>query len=316
LLRATLDEGTMNFDEALGHVEETLREALASDIDLLSGSSKYLVGAGGKRLRPRVVLLSFQACGGSDFSRVMSVAAAVELLHTASLVHDDINDRSGTRRGRPTANATWGDGLALLIGDYVFVKLLKLVATCETALLQVFAQACVDIVEGETEEALSLGDLALSEARYLQIVSGKTASLFATSAEMGAMLAQASEEERGALREYGQNLGMAFQLRDDTLDVTGSSPDLGKPVGSDFAQGKLSLATIFARGKLGGEQDALGSHADRVVEILREVGALEYARLKATEYAEKAKGALLTLDDSDARARLTRLADFAVSRNR
>ena len=306
----------MTFDEAMAHVEETLRDALSSDIDLLSGSSKYIIGAGGKRLRPRVVLLSYQACGGDDFGQVMSAAAAVELLHTASLVHDDINDRSGTRRGRPTANARWGDGLALLIGDFVFVKLLKLIATCEPALIQVFSRACVEIVEGETQQALSLGDIALSEAEYLQIVARKTASLFAASAEMGAMLAQASEHGRGAIREYGRNLGMAFQLRDDTLDVAGSSSDLGKPVGSDFVQGKMSIATIFARTKLGDKRDSLVSQRDRVAEILRELGAFEYAERKATEYAERAKSALLALPDSQARSRLGRLADFAVSRDR
>ena len=306
----------MTLDEALAHIEETLRDALASDIDLLSGSAKYIIGAGGKRLRPRVVLLGYHACGGEDFCQVMSAAAAVELVHTASLVHDDINDRSGTRRGRPTANARWGDNLALLIGDFVFVKLLKLIATCDQTTFQVLAQACVEIVEGETQQVLTLGDIALSEADHLQIVSRKTASLFAASAEIGAISAQASDHERGALREYGDNLGMAFQLRDDTLDVAGSSSELGKPVGRDLAEGKMSLATIFARNKLGDRRDSLVSEQDRVAEILRELGALEYAHRRAVEYAERAKCALLALSDSEARSRLDRLADFAVCRDR
>jgi octaprenyl-diphosphate synthase len=301
----------------LDSVEEALERALASDVSLLSGAASQLVLSGGKRLRPKTVLLAHEAAGGEDRSQAVRFATIVELVHTASLIHDDINDRSGMRRGEETVNARWGDGLALLTGDFVFVRMLSLLAGLDSRVLDLLSNACQCIVEGEALEVLSLGDTAMSEEGYLDIVSRKTASLFAVCAESGGVLAGASEERIGALRSYGLNLGIAFQIRDDTLDLVGQVDDLGKPVASDLAQGKMSLATICALSASSAADEILSS-ADRlgVVEMLQDSGALSYALQKAEQYADSAKDSLSVLPPSGARAALRGMADFAVARVR
>jgi octaprenyl-diphosphate synthase len=203
----------------------------------------------------------------------------------------------------------------LLVGDFIFVKLLKLVAPFDQEILCSFADASIAIVEGETRQALSLGNLDLNEESYLRIVKEKTAALFSASAKMGALAAEAPDTQVAALRTYGLNLGIAFQIRDDTLDVTGKRNKLGKPVGNDLGQNKMSLATIFAREKLGEQYDTL-CRENRAEQLLREIGALGYAMGQADRYIEQAKEALAALPHSEAREALFELADFAVSRFR
>lgn len=301
----------------LALVEEALSRAVASDVDLLSEAGRYIIGAGGKRLRPRLVLLSYKAVGGEDVAQAVPAAATVELLHTASLIHDDINDHSDIRRGKASVNAQWGNGLALLIGDFVFVRLLRLMSGFGPRAIQVLADCCGDIVEGETLQMLHQRDLGMSEETYLKIVSRKTASLFAASTELGGALVPGPETQVEALKSYGLNLGMAFQIRDDTLDVTGKTDKLGKPVASDLEQGKMSLATIAALGRVEDADEVLYSgDLGRAVQLLKDTGALDYAEAKAREYAERAKEALAVLPSSVARTSLSTLADVAVTRER
>jgi geranylgeranyl pyrophosphate synthase len=303
-------------------VETALQKAVTSDVGLLCEASKHIICSGGKRLRPRIVLLSYEAVGGKDVTQAVPVAAAVELLHTASLVHDDINDRSQMRRGQETVNAQWGNGLALLVGDFVFVKLLNLIATFDSRIVQVMAGCCTAIVEGETLQMLCMGDTRMSEEDYLAIVSQKTASLISACGELGGILAGGTERQVSALKDYGLNLGVAFQIRDDTLDLVGDSDELGKPVANDLEQGKMSLATLFAMKESG--QDVQGGKVGEIPslqnlqqtrQLLHTTGALEYARVKAREYAEKAKEALSVLPGSEAKVELCRLADFAIIRD-
>jgi octaprenyl-diphosphate synthase len=297
-------------------VEDALRRTLASNVSLLSEAAEQLILSGGKRLRPRVVLLAYKAAGGRDVSQAVPMAAVVELVHTASLIHDDINDQSNMRRGQETINAQWGDSLALIAGDFVFVRMLSLIAAFDTRILQVLADACLDIVEGETLQVLSLGDTGMAEKLYLEIVSKKTAALFSACAEMGGILAAATEQQVDALRDYGLNLGIAFQIRDDTLDLVGERDDLGKPVISDLKQGRMSLATLFAlkRSKRAREM-LISKDTTQVIELLRHTGALEYAMQRAKEYSDRAKVALSVLPESEARAALCDWADFAVARD-
>jgi octaprenyl-diphosphate synthase len=307
----------MTIAEELDLVEDRLREAVASNVDLLAGASQYIIHSGGKRLRPRIVLLSYKSLGGEETSSIVPVAAAVELVHTASLIHDDINDHSDTRRGRATINARWGSSLALLIGDFVFVRLLNLIADLDPRVIRVMAQCCTGIVEGETLQMLHLGDTELTEETYLRIVELKTALLFSACAELGAAVGGGTEEEIAALREYGLNLGFAFQIRDDTLDLIGQTGELGKPVASDLGQGKMGLATIYALGKSRGARKILFSNdAQRVNQLLAVTGALDYAAAKAQECVEKAKRALSLLPGSQAKSELIHLADFAVLRGK
>ena len=301
----------------LNLVERTLGQALSSDIGLLRSASSHVIRSGGKRLRPTVVLLSYQAVGGQDISQAVPLAAAVELLHTASLVHDDINDQSNLRRGQATVNAQWGDGLALLVGDFIFVRLLQLIAGFAPRAIRVLADCCTSIVEGETLQMLHLRDLSLTEETYLKIVTRKTADLFSTCSELGAFLGGGSEEVIQALKEYGLYLGIAFQMRDDALDWVGTQADLGKPIANDLQQGKMSLSTIYALRQSDRAKDVLfGSDRSRALHLLQEVGALDYAILKCQEYSEKAQASLAVLEKSEPKTELLKLAEYVVLRDR
>jgi len=302
--------------EELSLVEDALGRAVASDVSPLSEISEYVLNSGGKRLRPRIVLLSYEAAGGGDVSQAVPLAAAVELLHTASLIHDDINDHSDMRRGKASVNAQWGDGLALLIGDFVFVKLLNLIAAFDSRIVRVLADCCSAIVEGEILQMLHLWNLEMTEDIYLSIVAQKTASLFSACGELGGLLAGGTEDQVSALREYGLNLGIAFQIRDDALDLVGESDKLGKPVASDLEKGKMSLATLFALRRSEGAREVLFSKDPaQVTRLLHDTEALEYATLKAREYSERAKKGLSILPGSKAKSALSELADFALARD-
>ena len=303
-------------EDELALVEQALERAVESDVSVLSQASQRIIGSGGKRLRPRLVLLSFKAIGGTDISRALPVAIAVELLHTASLIHDDINDQSHLRRGQISVNAEHGDALALWIGDFVFVKQLELVASLDSGLIQVLAHCCTTIVEGETLQGLHMGDIGVTEEEYLKIIASKTAVLFAACAELGGLVAGGDDDQVRALREYGYNLGMAFQIRDDALDYVGDSVELGKPVASDLKQGTMSLAPLYALDASPAAAGILTSgDTTRVLELLNSTGALEYAIGRANDYAEKAKDALSILPESPALVELCRLADYSVARD-
>ena len=304
-------------EEGLGLVERAIEGALASDVALLSSACAHVIRSGGKRLRPTMVLLSYRAAGGEDVSQVVEPAAALELLHTASLVHDDINDRSDMRRGKASVNALWGDGLALLVGDFVFVGLVGLLSSFDSRAIRVVADSCKAIVEGETLHVMGLGNHHMTEETYLSIVSKKTGALFAASAEVGGHLAGGSEDQVRGLREYGLNVGIAFQIRDDALDVVGSERVLGKPVAGDLEQGKISLATLYTlQSSQRARECVSGTDATALVECVREAGGLEYAMKTAREYSERAKEALQVLAPSQAKAALSDLADYAVTRDR
>jgi geranylgeranyl pyrophosphate synthase len=303
--------------QELALVEHALRDLLASDVDLLATAGELLVNAGGKRLRPTVLLLAYRASGGRDICQAVPLATAVELLHTASLVHDDINDQSELRRGQATVNARWGNNLALLVGDFVFVRLLSLLADCGTHAIQILAGCCTEIVEGETLQMLHRGNWRMDETLYMRIIRKKTASLFSACAQLGAVVAGATEEQIAALSTYGENLGIAFQIQDDTLDLVGEEENLGKPVYLDLEEGTASMAVLYALERTADAAEVLrtGDQA-RVVQMLYEEGALDYAAQKARAYAEQAISALSVLPESEARSELRRLADYAVVRDR
>lgn len=303
--------------QELALVERALRDLLASDVDLLSTAGELLVNAGGKRFRPTVLLLAYRASGGQDIRQAVPLAAAVELLHTASLVHDDINDQSELRRGQATVNARWGNNLALLVGDFVFVRLLSLLADCGARVIRILGDCCTSIVEGETLQMLHRGDWHMDEALYLQIVRKKTASLFSACGQLGAVLAAATEEHIAALCAYGENLGIAFQIQDDTLDLVGEQESLGKPVYLDLEGGTASLAVLYALEHTKDAAEVLRTGDQvRVVRMLHDHSALDYAAQRARAFAEQAISALSVLPESEARSELRRLADYAVVRDR
>jgi octaprenyl-diphosphate synthase len=216
----------MNHERALQAVDELLKSIVDSDVDILRDASHHILEAGGKRIRPRLTLLAYEAVGGTTPAAVIPVAAAVELVHTATLVHDDINDHGLTRRGRPTINARWGRTFALLTGDYLFTKVYELMAPYQD-LNVVFAEATVALVEGETLQAAAAKSGQLDRETYTRIIAKKTASLFAAATKLGAMLGSGTQEQIAALEQYGFNLGLAFQIVDDILDLVADSQQLG-----------------------------------------------------------------------------------------
>lgn len=238
----------MNNDQALQSINELLKSIVNSDVDILRDASRHILEAGGKRVRPRLTLLAYEAVGGKDLNEALPVAAAVELVHTATLVHDDINDHGLTRRGRPTINAQWGRTFALLTGDFLFTKVYELMAPFQDLNI-VFAEATVALVEGETLQAAAAKSGQLDRETYTRIIAKKTASLFAAATKLGAMLAKATSEQISALEQYGFNLGLAFQIVDDILDLIADSQQLGKTAGLDVAQGKGFVTAAAGNGK-------------------------------------------------------------------
>jgi len=304
-------------DEEMLCVENTIRRTVTSNVGLISKACEHVVAAGGKRIRPRLLLLAYKAVGGEDITPVVPMAATVELLHTASLIHDDINDHSDTRRGQASVNALLGNSLALLIGDFIFIKLLGLMAGFGPRAIHVLADACRDIIEGETLQMLSLGDTGMTEETYLKIVTQKTASLFSASTKLGALIGGGTEEQILALAEYGLNLGIAFQIRDDTLDLAGDPEKLGKPVGSDLEEGKFGLAVLYGLQALECMENALQQKDVRQIQcLLEEVHAVDYADQRAAEYVGLAGRALARLPASAAKSALYDLADSVVHRDK
>jgi len=304
--------------EGMNLVEGLLERTLTSDVALVREACQHIIRAGGKRLRPKVVLLSYQAGGGQDISQAVPLAAAVELLHTASLVHDDINDRSIMRRGQATINARWGNSLALLTGDFLFVKLLGLIAGFDSRVIHLLADSCQILVEGEAlqVQVLTRGNDGMTPEVYLRIVKQKTASLFSACAELGGLLAKGGKQQVTALRNYGLNLGMAFQIRDDTLDLTGNGEDPGKPATGDLEQDKMILAALSALVRSARAREVLvPTDSPRPIERLSDAWVLEYALETARKYSDMAKEALSVLPGSEARTALCELAEFAVARN-
>jgi len=227
----------VDLNTALNMLESVMNDIINSDVTVLRDASKHILQAGGKRIRPRVVLLSHLATNGNQIDKTVKIAAAIELVHTASVVHDDINDHGVVRRGHPSVNAIWGRTFALLTGDFLFTKVYELMAPFQDLNID-FSEATVALVEGETLQAAAVKDNNLSREVYYEIIAKKTAALFKAGAILGAKMANASQEFIDALGNYGFNIGLAFQIIDDLLDLTGDVEQLGKTAGIDVEQGK------------------------------------------------------------------------------
>jgi octaprenyl-diphosphate synthase len=300
----------------LERVDEKIGQIVATDVDTLQDASQHIINSGGKRIRPRLVFLSYLAAGGSNISQAVSLAAAIELVHTATLVHDDINDHSPTRRGKIAVHAQWGRTFALLTGDYLFTKVYELMAPYGAGFNIIMADACVRLVEGETMQAAAAKSGSIDQDTYKQIISRKTASLFKAGARMGAMLANASSSQIDALGNYGHNLGMAFQIVDDVLDIIGDPQSLGKPVGIDITTGTGAFVVQNGKDVLTHAVSA-ESDSDPIKEMLirlRDSGAVDIAMAQAGEIAERARSSISRLPESLAKDELLYLVDIAVDR--
>ena len=311
-------------EEGMEAVEKQLTSIVRSDIAVLEDASLHIVSSGGKRVRPRMVLLGYLAAGGTDLDSVIPLAAAVEMVHTATLVHDDINDHSETRRGKITVHARWGRTFALLTGDYLFTKVYELMAPYGVEPNVIIADACTKLVEGETLQAAAAKSGSMDRETYKQIISLKTASLFEASAKLGAMLAGTDQDTIDALADYAYNLGLTFQIVDDILDLIGDAEAMGKPTGLDVSQNRgvgVAVAqnggedVITAVAELELETEEETDPFKLMMQNLRESGAVEVARFQAEEMAGRARAALTRVPPSEARDELENLIDLVLDRD-
>jgi octaprenyl-diphosphate synthase len=307
----------------LAAVDRVLRDALESDVVLVRQVAEYIVGGGGKRLRPALVLLAARALGYRG-THHHTLAAIVEMIHTATLLHDDVVDESDLRRGHATANASFGNAASVLVGDFLYSRAFQLmVGINDMRVLEILSEATNVIAEGEVMQLMNSGNSTVDEPRYLDVIRRKTAKLFEAAARLGAVLGRATGTVEGALAEYGMHLGTAFQLIDDVLDYSGDEDAIGKHLGDDLAEGKPTLPLIRAL-QVGTPQqvsvirDAIsgGRRGDfmAVLAALQDTGALDYARACAEEESRLSARCLDALAPSTCRETLLELSAFAVTR--
>ena len=305
-------------------VDAAIRRRLQSDVVLIRQIAEYIIAGGGKRLRPALVFLAAGATGYRGEHHV-ELAAVVEFIHTATLLHDDVVDESELRRGRKTANAEFGNAASVLVGDFLYSRAFQMmVAVRSMRVMEVVADATNAIAEGEVLQLLNARNLAITEAAYLDVIRRKTAKLFEAAAQLGAILGEATAEIERGLARYGIHLGTAFQLVDDVLDYSGDAAQTGKNLGDDLKQGKPTLPLIHVLQRGSAEQAALVRSAiegggrenfGAVLEAIRATGALEYVRNKAKGEASLAREAISALSNSSYRDSLLELAAFAVERD-
>lgn len=305
-------------------VNQVLRESLDSDVVLIRSVAEHIIGGGGKRLRPALLLLTARACGyqGTDHH---ILAATVEMIHTSTLLHDDVVDDSSQRRGQPTANETFGNAAPVLVGDFLYSRAFQLMVSVDSMrVLKILADATNVIAAGEVMQLMNAGDTSLTEEGYIEVIRRKTAKLFEASAQLGALLAGVDAEREDAYAHYGMHVGTAFQIMDDLLDYTGDAAVIGKNLGDDLAEGKMTLPLIHALAQGTSADSKLIRHAIEggglddfapLIEILTRTGALKYTEKRAREEAACAAACLANEPASRWRESLLQLCAFAVERS-
>lgn len=305
-------------------VDEVIRQKLYSQVALIRQISEYIINNGGKRLRPALVILSAGVFGYTG-KHHHQLAAVVEFIHTATLLHDDVVDESALRRNNATANALFGNAASVLVGDFLYSRAFQMMVEVNSMrVMQVLADATNVIAEGEVLQLLNCRDPNVEEDNYLRVIRYKTAKLFEAATRLGAILGNATEEEENAMAVYGMHLGTAFQLIDDLLDYSGDHQDTGKNLGDDLAEGKPTLPLIYAMRTGSPEQTSVIRKAietggesgfDSILTIIEETGALNYAKQRAYYEVEIAAKAISQLRDSHYKDCLLQLAEFSVTRN-
>ena len=305
-------------------VDAVIRRRLTSDVALVNQIGEYIIGAGGKRMRPMLVIMFARALGFRGAEQ-HELAATVEFIHTATLLHDDVVDESSLRRGRQTANALFGNAASVLVGDFLYSRAFQMmVSVNRMRVLEVLADATNVIAEGEVLQLMNMHDPDIAVSEYLRVIRFKTAKLFEASARLGAVLADASSDVEEACAAYGRSLGTAFQLVDDLLDYEGNTAELGKNVGDDLREGKPTLPLLIAMERGNDAERALIRHAiehgevqglNQIVDVVRRTGAIEATRAMAEVEAEQARTCLQRLPRSAAREALLELCVRSVHRS-
>ncbi len=307
----------------LTDVDRFLASELKSDIPLINRLVEYILKCGGKRIRPLLVLLSARALHCEKQCHI-ELAAAIELIHTATLLHDDVVDSSTLRRGHETANSIWGNEASVLVGDFLYSRAFQLIVGLQHfPILAIFSNATNLIAEGEVLQLMNCHNPDITEASYFEVITRKTAKLFSVAAQTGAALATDNEAYISAMQQYGLALGIAYQLIDDVLDYSASAEQTGKNMGNDLAEGKPTLPLIYALTQSTAQEAKLMRHAIKtgstadltpIVKIIESTGAIEYTANAASQYAKKARDALILIPESPYRQALHTLAEFAVER--
>lgn len=312
--------------EELEGTKQVLKDTLASEVALVSEMAQYLVALKGKFLRPILVLLSTKACGKVT-EQAMKAAAGLELIHVATLIHDDVVDGSEKRRGKLTVHSVWSNRASILMGDYLLSHAFSLfVGIGSQQILEILARTTVRLSSGEIHQIQQSEDMETAEEVYFKMIADKTASLFSAGCEMGPVFGHRDRDLRETMAAFGENLGLAFQITDDILDFEGTEEETGKPSGSDLREKHLTLPLIHALTDAPSseaetikkmiENDVAAEKWDRVRSFIRSHGGLEYAHSKAKEYAQRAGNLLESLDDSTARAALFKVVSYSIDRRR
>lgn len=308
-------------------VEDQIRRHLDSSVTLVNSVAAHILSSGGKRIRPLLLLLSARLCGNAS-ADPQSLGSLVEFIHTATLLHDDVVDDAELRRGRQTARKVWGNQISILVGDYLYSHAMRQIVTFSNHTVnEVLADACSKMAEGEVLQLYHNGNPAMTESEYIRIVEHKTASLIAASCRIGAIIGHASEERQLALYQFGEYIGIAFQMADDTLDYTANGAHLGKALGQDLRQGKTTLPLLHllhhcAEGDRQMIKDRMETRTladadlQRIIALMQEYGSIAYAMDRAHAYVAAATRNLTLFDDGPPKRALAIVADYMVTRDR
>ncbi|AUI85215.1 octaprenyl diphosphate synthase [Vibrio azureus] len=310
----------------MAKVNETIQAQLNSDVSLINQLGFYIVSGGGKRLRPLLAILSARALNYQGHGHTMA-AAFIEFIHTATLLHDDVVDESDMRRGKATANAAFGNAASVLVGDFIYTRSFQMMTELGSMkILKLMSNAVNVIAEGEVQQLMNCNDPNITEENYMQVIYSKTARLFESATQIGAILSDASEEVELAMQNYGKYLGTAFQLIDDVMDYTSDGEDMGKNVGDDLAEGKPTLPLLHAMRHTTPDNAAMireaieksngMEHLDEILQVMKQSGSLEYTTQKALDEADKAIAELKVLPESEYKQALISLAHMAVKRTK
>ncbi len=309
----------------MGRVNELILSKAGSDVELIPEVANHLVSSGGKRLRPMITLAAAKMFGYEGDSDV-KLATSVEFMHTATLLHDDVVDESDLRRGRATARMIWGNQASVLVGDFLLGQAFRMMVEVGSLdALDVLSAAATIIAEGEVMQLAAAQNLETTEDEYLAVIRAKTAALFSAAAEVGPIIAGASKAERAALRSFGTNLGLAFQLVDDALDYGGSAQDLGKNTGDDFREGKVTLPVLLSYRRGTSEERAFWKNAiengvtddselEKAIGLMTRYGAIGDTVQRASHFGEIARDALAPMGDTEQKSALIEVIDFCISR--
>jgi len=323
--KASLEEIRSIVSEEWSLLDQEIEKQLSSDIELINNISQYIVNSGGKRIRPLIVLLSARACGASDLERIVKAAAMIEFIHTATLLHDDVVDNSDSRRGIKTAHQSFGNESTILVGDFLYSRAFQIMVQINhMGIMEVMSDATNTIAEGEVLQLINSGNPKINKEQYLEVIYRKTGKLFEAAMVVGGLLSNQSQTVLNTLQLFGKELGMAYQIVDDVLDYSSSFEIMGKDVGDDLAEGKVTLPMIYTLERaMPDMQEMIGQailnkdskNADKIIGSIQSTGSIASSVNDAKEKTEFALHSIQSLDNSKYKTALTNLAEIILHRS-